>query len=228
MKPARCRRVLRALGTGACVACPLAAYAAARSLPAGPAALALTWAPLLLLGAWSVWRSRRRAWLAPAAAGIALLMWLGHGWLLAHLGLAFVLEHVGSLGLLGWMFGSTLRASRVPLVTRLAATSHPAMSDGLRRYTRAVTLAWTMFFAATACLSLLIFRLDTLPEWALFASVWTPALVVAMFVAEYAVRRVAVPPVERSGPWEAVRAYLRYAAAQRAQGIGASSRSPSQ
>ncbi len=214
MKSPRCSRVLRTLATAACIACPLLAYAAGGRAQPGLPAVALTWGPLALLGAWWIWRSRLRAWLGLLAALLLLGLWQERALWLGHLGVAYLLEHAGSLSLLGLMFGGTLRRGQVPLVTRFAAGAHPAMSASLRAYTRGVTVAWTGFFGAMACTSALVFALRPLRDWALFASVWTPALVVLMFVAEYAARMVLVAPAERSGPWEAVRAYLRYAAAR--------------
>lgn len=219
MNRARCRRLLPTLTTAACMAYPLVAYAARREQP-GPLAAAVTWAPLALLGAWWIWRSPRRHWLALLAALAGLLLWRERGLLARHLDFAYLIEHAGSLAGLGVMFGSTLRRGQLALVTRLAAASHPSMSATLRRYTRGVTVAWTLFFAAMACTSVLVFVWYPMRDWAWFASAWTPLLVALMFVAEYAARRLLVAPAERSGPWEAVRAYLRYSLARRAQGAG--------
>ncbi len=210
------RHALRPLLTGAGVACSLLAWAAARRVQPGLAAVALTWGPLALLGAWSIWRSRHRRVLGLLGIAFVLALWRVRGALLAHLELAYLFEHAGSLSLLGLMFGSTLRRGSEPLVTRFAATARPAMSAALRRYTRGVTLAWTLFFAAMACASVALFATRTLREWTLFATLGTPLLVALMFVAEYLARLRLVAADEQSGPCEAVLAYLRYSAAQRA------------
>lgn len=222
MNAARGRRMLRSLLAGGAVACPLAAFVLGRAARPGLAVVALTWAPLAVLGAWSLWRRRRHGWLALLGAAVLLVSWRGRGELRQHLELAYVFEHAGSLSLLGVMFGSTLRRGQQPLVTRFAAAAHPTLSPALLRYTRAVTLAWTLFFAAMACASVLVFATRPLSQWAWFASACTPALVVLMFVAEYAVRRRALPPAERAGPWEAVQAYLRYTLRRRDEADGVS------
>ena len=74
-------------------------------------------------------------------------------------------EHLGSMLVLGVVFGNTLRPGRTALVTRFAAARQPAMSPRLLRYTRGVTAAWTLFFAAMAVASLLLFMLGPLREW---------------------------------------------------------------
>ena len=119
-------------------------------------------------------------------------------------------EHLGSMLVLGTLFGITLRPGSTALVTRFAAARQPSMSPRLLRYTRGVTAAWTLFFAAMAVASLLLFMLGPLRDWAWFASVGTPLLVVWMFVLEYLARRALLSAQEQAGPLEAVRAYMAY------------------
>ena len=119
-------------------------------------------------------------------------------------------EHLGSMLVLGALFGNTLRPGRTALVTRFAAARQPAMSPRLRRYTRGVTAAWTLFFAAMAAVSVLLFVLGPLRDWAWFASVGTPLLVGSMFVLEYLARRAWLDAHEQAGPFEAIRAYMAY------------------
>jgi uncharacterized membrane protein len=81
------------------------------------------------------------------------------------------------------------------------------MSPALARYTRGVTLAWTIFFGAVATVSVALFFLAPRPLWSAFANLLTLPLVGAMFAAEYAVRVRVLPPEERGGLADAARAY---------------------
>ena len=211
MSRTRGRQALRAAAAAACLAGPLLARAASSpARPPGLRALGLSWGPLAAVIAWGIWRSRLRAPLALLGVAVAGLLWWQRAALLRDPGLAYLAEHAGSLMLFGIVFGSTLRAGQVPLVTRFAAMVRTTMPPRVLRYTRGVTLAWTVFFAAMACASLALFALCPLRDWVWFASAWTPALVLSMFVVEYAVRRILLGPQESSGPCEAVRAYMLY------------------
>ena len=206
---------LRILLTLGCVAYPLAAYSAGYRVHPPWLAAGLSWGPLALLAAWLIGRSRLRLWLALAAALVLALLWRERALVAQHLAWAYLVEHAGSMTLLGIMFGGTLRGGQVPLVTRFAATIRPSMSAALLRYTRGVTVAWTLFFVAMAVASVLLFALRPLAEWALFAGAWTPVLVFLMFAVEYALRHALLCPADRSGPYEALRAYMLYAAERR-------------
>ena len=148
------------------------------------------------------------------------LLWAQRVWLLQHYGLAYLAEHAGMMTFLAWVFGRTLQQGRTPLVTRFALMAHDSVSPRILRYTRGVTLAWTLFFGLMASSSLLLFIALPLSRWALFANVASPLLLLVMFVAEYLVRLSAIPADERVGPIEAFRAYMRYSR-QRGHTLGA-------
>ena len=213
MSRARGRQALRAAVAAACLAGPLLARAlAGRGHAAGVLALGLSWGPLAVVSAWWIRRNRLRVPLALLGAAAAAGLWWQRAALLSDPGLAYLAEHAGSLSLFAIAFGSTLRTGQVPLVTRFAAMVRTTMPARVLRYTRAVTLAWTVFFAAMACASLVLFALRPLRDWVWFASAWTPMLVLTMFVVEYLMRRILLGPQESSGPCEAVRAYMLYTA----------------
>ena len=202
----------RALLTLACIACPVVSNWASRHAPSRLLAVYLAWGPITLLGAWLIWRSPARRALGALAALALALLWRERSLVAAHFEWAYLAEHAGSLSLLGVMFASTLRAGRVPLVTRFASMVHTSMSASVLRYTRGATIAWTLFFAAMVVSSITLFVLAPLSVWALFASVGTPLLVGAMFVGEYLVRRRLLPREAHSGPYGAIRAYFLYTA----------------
>ncbi|AYH44366.1 hypothetical protein [Azoarcus sp. DN11] len=165
-------------------------------------------APFAAIAAGFAWQSPRRgAMFALLAAGsFALaLVWptLAHnvGWL-------YFVQHVGTNVLLVIGFGRTLTAGREPMCTRIARAMHDAISPALARYTRQVTVAWTVFFIATAAISCALFAFGTLEAWSTFANLLTMPLVGLMFVAEYLVR-LKVVPEDRSSILDAVHAYRR-------------------
>ncbi len=130
--------------------------------------------------------------LAPAA--IAALGWYWRDRLQTNFGWIYLADHVGTQCLLGFMFAHTLRRGRTPLITQFAQRVHGGvLSPKQIVYTQRATLAWTLFFALDALISLTLFAWAPLPIWSTFANLLTLPLVAAMFIGEYAVRRVALP-----------------------------------
>ena len=90
-------------------------------------------------------------------------------------------------GLLG-TFGLTLRRGHVPFITVMAQRLHGTLSDEMIRYTRGVTIAWTLFFAAQLLTSVGLFCFAPLTAWSTFVNLLDIPLVATMFAAEYACR----------------------------------------
>jgi uncharacterized membrane protein len=74
-------------------------------------------------------------------------------------------------------------------------------------YARRVTVAWTLFFAAMALTSTLLFFLAPLAIWSVFANFLTLPLVALMFITEYWIRRWTLPDVQNTRILDAVRAF---------------------
>ena len=156
-------------------------------------------------------RSRARGpvlWLLVAAAGAAL--WLGWGALERHYPNVYFLEHVGTNLLLGATFGRTLLGAAEPLCSRFARQLHGELPDEVARYTRQVTLAWTLFFLALAGLSCALFLGGFIATWSVLANFLTLPLVTAMFVVEYAVRRRIIKDWRRGSLLDGLRAFWRH------------------
>jgi hypothetical protein len=119
-------------------------------------ALAIVLVPLVLLSAAAAWNSGYRT-LARAGLVGALLLALqaasGQGipsrWL-------YLAQHAGVHRALAAWFGSTLRRGAEPLVSALARRVHGSFTPDMARYTRSVTLAWTLYFIAMATTSLVL------------------------------------------------------------------------
>lgn len=158
--------------------------------------------PLLRLRGW--------AWTLFAS----LLVALG---LLAHTPYAQLLllaPPVLFLGLLAWFFGRSLRAPRVPVITRIVAALDrctPAQLPAeLYRYTRNLTAGWAGLQALLAVVNAVLAmiavpngvlaRLGHAPawgvpreQWSLVANLLNYGVVVGFFVGEYVVRRRLFP-----------------------------------
>jgi uncharacterized membrane protein len=90
----------------------------------------------------------------------------------------------------------------------LADRLHGPLSPREVRYTRQVTVAWAVFFGALTLTILGLYAFASLTVWSLFVNFIALPLVGLMFVAEYAVRRHALPETERRGILASVRVFL--------------------
>lgn len=167
-------------------------------------------APLAILLLWLAWRARRPA--APLVLWLALLTTLGHFWpaIRRHPDWIYFGQHLAVNCLLMLYMGLTLRPGRHPLCSRLATQVRGPLPPQVAAYTRRVTMAWTLFFGLMAATSALLFWLAPIETWSVFANLLTAPLVLLMFLGEYAARFWVLPPEQRSGPLEAIRAYWRY------------------
>jgi uncharacterized membrane protein len=105
-------------------------------------------------------------------------------------------------------FGRSLIGNRVALCTQLADRVHGPLTPSEVRYTRRVTAAWAGFFVLIVAATLGLFYAAPLRIWSLFANFCVPPLIGLMFVAEYAVRRRALPQAPHRGILAAIRAYF--------------------
>ena len=155
---------------------------------------------------------RRRGW----AWITALLVALGLARLAtsAHALLPLLLVPVAVLAFIAWMFGRTLRAGRVPLISRIVAAleAMPAaqLAPDLQRYTRRLTAAWAGLLATLALVNLGL-ALIAVPrgllasvgvaapwtvseaQWSWIANLLNYGLVAGFFVGEYLFRKRVFP-----------------------------------
>lgn len=165
--------------------------------------------PFLALALVMAWRSPRRALMLAAWVASCAALFGTRDWLVMHYNWVFLLQHAGIYALLCAAFGRTLQAGRVPMVTGFARIVHRSLSPALVAYTHALTWAWTLYFGFVTALSLLLFWLAPVVVWSAFANLVSPLLLVLVFVVEYGVRCHVLPPADRAGPLEAIRAYRR-------------------
>jgi uncharacterized membrane protein len=122
--------------------------------------------------------------------------------------LMYLLQEVGVYAVLAFGFGRSLMAGQVPLCTHWASVLHGTLSEPVRRYTRGVTLAWTLFFIAISLTSALIYLLAPLRVWSFFSNFMTLPLAALMFGVEYELRRRRLPWMQRANLADTARAYF--------------------
>lgn len=164
-------------------------------------------APVVLIALVLAWNSPRRFLMLGVLALSGVALWAGWPTLELHFGLVYWLQHVGMQLILFMTFGRTLIAGRQPLCTRFAEAVHATLTPQHELYARQVTVAWTLFFAAMALTSTLLFFLTPLASWSVFANFLTLPLVASMFIAEYRVRRWVLPGLRNAHILDAVRAF---------------------
>ncbi len=210
------RRIARWMGIAALViGYPLLAHYTNESAYGGNLGAWVAIAPVVLIALVLAWRSPRRFIMlgVPVLLGVAL--WAGWSALEHHFGLVYWLQHVTIQLVLLMTFGRTLIAGRQPLCTRFAEAVHAPLTPQHEIYARQVTLAWTLFFAAMALASTLLFFLAPLATWSVFANFLTLPLVALMFIAEYGVRRWVLPEMRHTHILDAVRAFRNTSARPR-------------
>jgi uncharacterized membrane protein len=164
--------------------------------------------PLVIMVCGYLWRRGARV---PALLVVALAaVVVARFWpmLAEHFPWLYMLQQAGAYGFLGFVFGRSLAAGRVPLCTHWATMVHGSLPSEALRYTRRVTEAWTLFFALMTGALIGLFLLAPLPVWSVFANFCGLPLVVAMFVGEYLARGRALPDMERASIFDGVRAFL--------------------
>ncbi len=169
---------------------------------------ALAATPIVIVVAVLLRRLGHPLWIA--SGGLAALALLAWAWpqLRENGALLHYVEHVGTNLAFAVVFGRTLGAGHEPLITQLARFAHPeGLSPAKFRYTRQVTVAWTGFFIATALVSSSLFLLAPAAVWSVFANFLTLPLILLMFVVEHLCRYLVLPPVERGGIADTIRAF---------------------
>jgi len=152
--------------------------------------------PLLLFGCWLVGRRSRAGGLLLHARSP-----------LPDLKPLYPVPHIVVNLLLLSFFARTLRAGREPLVTQIARHEHGTLPPDIELYTRQLTWAWSIYFAAMALISLLLFALAPISAWSWFANLLNIPLLLLMFVAEYAYRLLRFPGFSHASFLTAMRAF---------------------
>ncbi|KAB2968426.1 hypothetical protein [Zoogloea sp.] len=196
-----------ALAVGALIAYDGLAHYVSTIPDAAPWAALITLAPVL--GFALSLLLKHAGWPAAALGALAAGTLFSQIWpyLGDRLSILYLAQYLSTNLALGLYFGRSLGAGQTPACTAFARLLHPSPSPQVLRYTRRITIAWTLFFAGSAVLSTLLYVLAPIQAWSLFSNLlYLPSLVL-MFVVEGLVRRVVLPPEERHGVIASLRAY---------------------
>lgn len=157
--------------------------------------LALVWLLGVAIGG-ALLHRRPWAWVVLVAGGAAL-----YGLVVAGNGLyALYVPPAAIPAALFTLFAGSLRAGQVPLVTRIARHMHDGvLPEELVAYTRRVTQLWCVVCAGLflSAVSLAVFATPAL--WSLMTNVIHYVVLGAVFVLEYAWRRVRYRHLEHFG-----------------------------
>lgn len=173
-------------------------------------------APLGVAALAMAWKARARILLVPLYAACALAIVMKLDQLRDHTAWLYFIQHAGAMTLLGLTFGGTLGNGHAgALCSRIASfiITEPLDADYLC-YTWKVTLAWSIYFAVSAMLSVLLFFLAPIEVWSVFANLLTPVSLAIMFAGEYLIRQRALPGGPRLSVTDTVQAYQKYAQRQ--------------
>jgi uncharacterized membrane protein len=174
------------------------AYPAVTHFARPASALALLATLLAYIAATMLIRHPLR-WLAPlAAAGTFFLGLPDAQWVLYVPPVAINLT-------LCWLFGRTLVAGRVPLIARFAMLEQGTLTDELAAYTRMLTWVWTLLFAGAALASVLLALSGNRDAWSMFTNLVNYLLVAALFLGEFAYRRLRFRNYRHQSPLQLLR-----------------------
>lgn len=199
----------KALIVLACVAYQYLVHASVSNARTGLFHHVLLWLPLVVLAAWVLLRSANKPmWLAALLAAGMITYLMEHQ---ERLGLAAVsgMSHTAAYLFLLWYFGRTLARGREPLITRFARSVHGTLQPAMELFTRKVTIAWCVFFAAQLIASALLFAYAPLYAWSLFINLLNLPLLALMFAGQFLYRRVRHPDYPRASVWQAIEAFTK-------------------
>jgi uncharacterized membrane protein len=95
------------------------------------------------------------------------------------------------------------------LCTRFAEVVHGSLTPEEVRYSRQVTLAWTLFLLSIGLVSGALFFLASIEVWSVFANFLSFPLILLMFVVEFAVRRRKLPHQKKHNIMDGMLAYWK-------------------
>ena len=199
----------KALIVLACVSYQFLVHTWVVSAQGGALRAVLVWLPLVMLAGWVLARaSNKPLWLVALGAAAAVMALAEYQ---EHLGLAAVsgIWHAMAYLFLLWFFGRTLAPGTEPLVTRFARRVHGVLPPDIERFTRNVTIAWCVFFAAQLVVSALLFAFASLELWSAFVNLLNLPLLGAMFAGQLIYRHVRHPEFPRESIGQAIEAFAK-------------------
>ena len=164
---------------------------------------------LMVTGVLELLKGRSVGWLIILSSALCC------GWLLMHRPdtvKLLLLPPIFINGSLFILFTMTLLPRQTPLITRFAQLMHQnerPLKENELRYTRGVTLFWSMMFAFLTLESALLARYASAETWSLFTNFINYLLVIAAMLIEYRIRVWKLPHLEHPGFVSFVRSVRR-------------------
>ncbi|HET9462817.1 MAG TPA: hypothetical protein VFO43_02505 [Thiobacillus sp.] len=189
-----------------------AATSAATTFPSLGVAVSL--APSLAILLWLTWRSPMKGAMLLLCAVVGGLLWGFWGVLERNFSWVYFIQHAGTYVMLATVFGVTLGRGRQALCTRFAEMVHGSLAAEEIRYSRQVTLAWTLFLLAISLVSSALFFFVSIEVWSIFANFLSFPLILLMFVVEYLVRLRKLPQQKQHSIMDGMLAYWKTPAAR--------------
>ncbi len=171
-----------------------------KQAPAAAIIVGLGYAIINLVLDWGQGASaaRRIAWFTAIMLLVAALAAIWHGYASA-IALLLAPSVLANLAML-YVFGHTLLPGKEPLITRFRRLDIGHVEPKFIRYTRQLTMLWTILFAAGTLVSLAAAVSGNVELWSWIAFVLLPALTVALFLGEHVYRAYRYGAEERTSP----------------------------
>ena len=100
---------------------------------------------------------------------------------------------LAAFAFMAYFFGRTLRAGEEPLIQRIARKADPVLPADVARYTRALTVIWTVVFASLFLLALALAPLLAFASWSRWVNGLGYLVPAALFLGEYFHRKRRFP-----------------------------------
>ena len=184
---------IKIITVAAVVAYPFILHFCVVKNAAGPFGIGLALLPVVSYVFWLM-RSTKHALRTALILAVGMLL-LGLAWSENWIdySASYFIEHLLFNSLLMILFGGTLLPGREPLISSLARRVHGSLPTEIAAYTVTVTWVWTIYFAATIGISLLLYFFAPLTVWSFFANVLGIPLAILLFVGEYFYRIRSIP-----------------------------------
>lgn len=157
--------------------------------PITPVDAALILSPFAVAAGWAIKAEKGWGQALLVAISLELAVFVAVSYLsFEHAAFTFGLPHLAGNLFMTWVFARTLSEGREALITTIARKVHGTLKPHIERYTRTITLAWSLFFAAQIALSLTLFAFAPLEVWSTYINLLNAPLIILMFIVEYIYR----------------------------------------
>jgi len=164
---------------------------------------------LNLLVNYLIGASGRRLTLWTLAGGLMTIVLIATQYGLPDLAKIILLPPVLMNGLLLFAFGRTLLPGQEPVITRFSRLEWDEMTPDVSRYTRRLTMGWTVMFALALMASILFAVYADLATWSWFVNLGGPVVFLTFFLLEHIYREFRFGRSITISPLRTIRIMLR-------------------